>query len=166
MILLRFFFHPTVRSALNFCLCSKNGCWLFCCLLLPYRRQRRKFRFRRASIIKSLKMLLRSRLKDNESVQTAALFPSLSSSLSSMMMIPPTDDDEERGKYHVGKLSLVEVGASQEEKSSMGSSRWLKNDISWLAICFTGVMASFLTYGVLLEFATSGDRRIHERTYF
>ena len=39
----------------------------------------------------------------------------------------------------------------------------LWHDLLWLSICFVGIMASFVAYGILLEYATSGDRRLHER---
>lgn len=32
----------------------------------------------------------------------------------------------------------------------------------WLAICFVGIMASFIVYGIVLEYATSGGRELHE----
>lgn len=39
----------------------------------------------------------------------------------------------------------------------------LWHDLLWLTVCFVGIMASFVAYGILLEYATSGDRRLHER---
>jgi hypothetical protein len=42
----------------------------------------------------------------------------------------------------------------------------LLHDIMWLTICFAGIMASFVAYGILLEYATTGDRSLHERTFW
>lgn len=35
----------------------------------------------------------------------------------------------------------------------------------WLAICFMGIMGSFIIYGMVLEYATSGGRKLHELSY-
>ncbi len=32
----------------------------------------------------------------------------------------------------------------------------------WLAVCFVGIMASFIAYGIVMEYATSGGRKLHE----
>lgn len=32
----------------------------------------------------------------------------------------------------------------------------------WLVACFFGIMASFIIYGIVMEFATSGNRKLHE----
>lgn len=32
----------------------------------------------------------------------------------------------------------------------------------WLALCFVGIMASFIVYGIVMEYATSGGRELHE----
>lgn len=32
----------------------------------------------------------------------------------------------------------------------------------WLVACFIGIMASFIIYGIVMEFATSGNRKLHE----
>jgi hypothetical protein len=36
------------------------------------------------------------------------------------------------------------------------------SDILWLALCFFGIMGSFVTYDLLLEYATLGGKRLHE----
>lgn len=36
------------------------------------------------------------------------------------------------------------------------------HNIMWLLICFLGIMASFVSYGIVLEYATSGGRKLHE----
>jgi hypothetical protein len=35
----------------------------------------------------------------------------------------------------------------------------------WLIICFLGIMASFVCYGLLLEYTTSGGRQLHELSF-
>ena len=38
-------------------------------------------------------------------------------------------------------------------------------ELVWLLICFLGIMASFVCYGLLLEYATSGGRKLHELSF-
>jgi len=40
-----------------------------------------------------------------------------------------------------------------------------KSDIMWLGVCFFGVMFSFVLYGLLLEYTTSGGRKLHELSF-
>lgn len=39
------------------------------------------------------------------------------------------------------------------------------NEILWLLICFLGIMASFVCYGLMLEYTTSGGRKLHELSF-
>ena len=39
------------------------------------------------------------------------------------------------------------------------------SQIIWLVICFFGIMFSFVAYGLLLEYATSGGRKLHELSF-
>jgi hypothetical protein len=39
------------------------------------------------------------------------------------------------------------------------------SDVIWLAVCFFGIMASFVCYGLLLEYTTSGGRKLHELSF-
>jgi hypothetical protein len=39
------------------------------------------------------------------------------------------------------------------------------SDVVWLTICFLGIMASFVCYGLLLEYTTSGGRNLHELSF-
>jgi hypothetical protein len=50
-----------------------------------------------------------------------------------------------------------------KDDSTAKMPEWM-HDLMWLAICFFGIMISFVAYGILLEYATSGERRLHERT--
>jgi len=40
-----------------------------------------------------------------------------------------------------------------------------KANFFWLGICFFGIMLSFVGYGLLLEYATSGGRKLHELSF-
>lgn len=40
-----------------------------------------------------------------------------------------------------------------------------KSDLVWLFLCFIGIMASFVCYGLLLEYTTSGGRKLHELSF-
>lgn len=39
------------------------------------------------------------------------------------------------------------------------------SELVWLFFCFVGIMASFVVYGVLLEYTTSGGRKLHELSF-
>lgn len=49
-------------------------------------------------------------------------------------------------------------------KSSAGSGSG-SSDVLWLVVCFFGIMASFVCYGLLLEYTTSGGRKLHELSF-
>jgi hypothetical protein len=40
-----------------------------------------------------------------------------------------------------------------------------KLDLIWLVVCFFGIMASFVCYGLLMEYTTSGGRELHELSF-
>jgi UDP-galactose transporter B1 len=39
------------------------------------------------------------------------------------------------------------------------------SDLLWLFLCFIGIMCSFVCYGLLLEYTTSGGRKLHELSF-
>ena len=51
---------------------------------------------------------------------------------------------------------IVEEVAEPKSKSA---------EYFWLAFCFFGIMGSFVAYGLLLEYATSGGKRLHELSF-
>ena len=51
------------------------------------------------------------------------------------------------------------------DQEATGTSQWI-HDLMWLTICFAGIMFSFVLYGIMLEYTTSGDRHLHERTCY
>jgi len=54
-------------------------------------------------------------------------------------------------------------GELMDEKEKQQPSN--ANNILWLAICFFGIMGSFIMYGILLEYTTSGGRKLHELSF-
>ena len=53
----------------------------------------------------------------------------------------------------------IEELYQEESKSSK------RHDLIWLFLCFLGIMASFVCYGLLLEYTTSGGRKLHELSF-
>lgn len=51
-----------------------------------------------------------------------------------------------------------------EEQPLAQQQRSRYHDLLWLLFCFSGIMASFVGYGLILEWATSGERQLHEST--
>jgi hypothetical protein len=43
--------------------------------------------------------------------------------------------------------------------------RHKSSELFWLAFCFFGIMGSFVCYGLLLEYATSGGKHLHELSF-
>jgi hypothetical protein len=58
-----------------------------------------------------------------------------------------------------GAVEREQELAIQRQQQSKAS------DILWLAVCFFGIMGSFVAYGLLLEYATSGGKRLHELSF-
>lgn len=57
-----------------------------------------------------------------------------------------------------------------EDKSNQGTTSsndddLKSNQVVWLTICFLGIMFSFVFYGLLLEYATSNGRKLHELSF-
>jgi UDP-galactose transporter B1 len=54
--------------------------------------------------------------------------------------------------------------ATAASHSSTATTR--KNaELFWLLVCFLGIMFSFVAYGLLLEYTTSGGRKLHELSF-
>jgi hypothetical protein len=58
-----------------------------------------------------------------------------------------------------GEKTVTHTNTDTDDTSSNYS------DIVWLTICFLGIMASFVCYGLLLEYTTSGGRNLHELSF-
>jgi len=69
------------------------------------------------------------------------------------------DDRTEEGCKQLEDLYQYEGG--EEETSTKSKAR----DIFWLVLCFVGIMFSFVLYGLLLEYATSGGKKLHELSF-
>lgn len=55
--------------------------------------------------------------------------------------------------------------SSSPPSSSSSDSKSKRSDLLWLALCFLGIMLSFVCYGLLLEYTTSGGRKLHELSF-
>jgi hypothetical protein len=77
---------------------------------------------------------------------------------------PPTknNNNADGGGFPENELVTpvnIEDLYQDESKSSKTS------DLIWLFLCFMGIMASFVCYGLLLEYTTSGGRKLHELSF-
>merc|ERR1719201_707519 len=66
-------------------------------------------------------------------------------------------------EYDIKYLNCINKGLNSDDMHTGGSSS--ENDESsvllnlvWIAICFLGIMLSFVSYGLLLEYTTLGER--------
>jgi len=80
------------------------------------------------------------------------------------------NDKEAETKQSSGNASTVsdvketqpdDLYKNDETNTGLGG----KANIIWLGICFFGIMFSFVGYGLLLEYATSGGRKLHELSF-
>ena len=75
---------------------------------------------------------------------------------------PTKNSGNDDGGYPENELVTpvnIEDLYKEESKSSQTS------DLIWLFLCFMGIMASFVCYGLLLEYTTSGGRKLHELSF-
>jgi hypothetical protein len=87
------------------------------------------------------------------------------------------DDDEEdrpltpEDLYNSLPLDSQERQLASPKSASSGSfegsgaTKTRASDIFWLCFCFFGIMVSFVVYGLLLEYTTSGGRHLHELSF-
>ena len=73
--------------------------------------------------------------------------------LDDLYSAPPVIHDEEQA-----------LSESNNNNISNPSSSF-KSEYFWLAFCFFGIMGSFVCYGLLLEYATSGGKHLHELSF-
>ncbi|GKY98453.1 hypothetical protein MPSEU_000802700 [Mayamaea pseudoterrestris] len=59
-------------------------------------------------------------------------------------------------------LDHHELGTSPSSPSHQSPK---SQELFWLFICFMGIMFSFVAYGLLLEYTTSGGRKLHELSF-
>lgn len=68
--------------------------------------------------------------------------------------------------YNSDNPELDETNANGENGHSSDTKEMSsKEQITWLVICFFGTMLSLVGYGLLLEYATSGGRKLHELSF-
>jgi hypothetical protein len=70
------------------------------------------------------------------------------------------EDDINDALLQVNSEDPIKMDHLYEEQPSSQSS-----DLFWLFLCFIGIMASFVCYGLLLEYTTSGGRKLHELSF-
>jgi UDP-galactose transporter B1 len=95
-------------------------------------------------------------------------------------LLPPPNDSHDRdldlcAANGFQSNDADETGPHKPPKakpSSAGALSWIDNpnyksrhDLIWLAACFVGIMASFVCYGLVLEYTTSGGRQLHELSF-
>merc|ERR1719491_999971 len=74
----------------------------------------------------------------------------------------PTKNNTDRGGFPENELvTPVNIEELYQEESQSSKT----HDLIWLALCFFGIMASFVCYGLLLEYTTSGGRKLHELSF-
>lgn len=56
------------------------------------------------------------------------------------------------------KVPVVPIALDHQESQTISRNLWL-------FACFLGIMVSFVAYGLLLEYATSGGRKLHELSF-
>jgi hypothetical protein len=81
------------------------------------------------------------------------------------------EDDQQRaihdGNHRHEPYSDTPQGSTKPPPSTTSSQQHQHShsELVWLAICFSGIMASFVCYGLLLEYTTSGGRQLHELSF-
>mmetsp|Transcript_9383 Transcript_9383/g.13316 ORF Transcript_9383/g.13316 Transcript_9383/m.13316 type:complete len:457 (+) Transcript_9383:166-1536(+) len=73
-------------------------------------------------------------------------------------IVHPDDLYKDDPSSFIGKTASFEKPTTPEESSS-------GTNFFWLAICFFGIMFSFVAYGLLMEYTTSGGRKLHELSF-
>jgi len=110
----------------------------------------------------------------------SSIHQALSAGLSSQSSNGDISYDEEEDQSEMHGLLSDDKEAQQQlddlyntQENSTNAHQSFDNDDSlnsqgkviWLAICFFGIMMSFVGYGLLLEYATSGGRELHELSF-
>ena len=71
--------------------------------------------------------------------------------------VPPTS--------HAAATTATAPVSKPTPSALSSSSSSSSTELLWLLACFLGIMASFVCYGLLLEYATSGGRKLHELSF-
>jgi hypothetical protein len=78
---------------------------------------------------------------------------------------PPEDEILDLHKPCTDDPKIVASMDPRSSHSQVETESSSSHDIVWLSICFLGIMASFVCYGLLLEYTTSGGRKLHELSF-
>lgn len=78
---------------------------------------------------------------------------------------PPEDEILDLHKPYTDDPKIVASMDPRSSHSQVETESSSSHDIVWLSICFLGIMASFVCYGLLLEYTTSGGRKLHELSF-
>lgn len=85
----------------------------------------------------------------------------MNSSKNSLNMSGRSDGQLDSTMRSVNAVDPVKIEDLYQEPAQGSKS----SDLFWLFFCFLGIMASFVCYGLLLEFTTSGGRKLHELSF-
>ena len=79
-----------------------------------------------------------------------------------------TKEDESPEK-HSAEIEVSKIDPHEEAlldaECAEASADKRKSELLWLSVCFFGIMFSFVAYGLLLEYTTSGGRKLHELSF-
>ena len=78
---------------------------------------------------------------------------------------PPTTTSSSSSAAIVVQNTVELLVAEETEKYYAAQQKSKSTEYLWLAICFFGIMGSFVAYGLLLEYATSGGKQLHELSF-
>lgn len=73
------------------------------------------------------------------------------------------EDEENLKSPGIVDRKAEELLRSENEKNESRTDKY--HDLIWLTFCFFGIMMSFVAYGLLLEYTTSGGRKLHELSF-
>lgn len=85
--------------------------------------------------------------------------------------IPLNDQQDARHHHTAAAVAYSDDPTKQvlrpmeSSASAKSSSNKTSHDVFWLIACFFGIMLSFVCYGLLLEYTTSGGRKLHELSF-
>jgi UDP-galactose transporter B1 len=80
-------------------------------------------------------------------------------SLEDLKQDPLLDANDSLARHKSVDTVQIEDLYQREHESSNS------DDLFWLSLCFIGIMASFVCYGLLLEYTTSGGQKLHELSF-
>jgi hypothetical protein len=76
------------------------------------------------------------------------------------------EDSRDRRHHHLDQHHRQRTASgSLRDDDEVDSPSSSKSDLLWLLICFLGIMGSFVIYGLLMEYTTSGGRKLHELSF-